>query len=77
MRLDLLRKNGIHLVKVEQVITAENASMRVAEDLEMETGSALLSIRRIGYVESGEIVDVVDGLYNPERFQYAMISSVD
>ena len=77
MRLDLLRANGIHLVKVEQVITAKNASMRIAEDLEMEFGSALLSIRRIGYVESGEIVDVVDGLYNPERFQYAMVSSVD
>jgi GntR family transcriptional regulator len=77
MRLDLLRENEIHLVKVEQVITAENASMRIAEDLEMESGSALLSIRRIGYVESGDIVDVVDGLYNPERFQYAMVSSVD
>lgn len=77
VRLDLLRENSIHLTKVEQVLSAENVSVPVAEELEMETGSALLSIRRIGYVESGDIVDVLDGLYNPKRFQYAMVSSVD
>ena len=77
VRLDLLRANGIHLTKVEQVLSAENVSVPVAEELEMEAGSALLSIRRIGYVQSGDIVDVLDGLYNPKRFQYAMVSSVD
>lgn len=77
MRLDLLRKNGIHLVKVEQVISAENATAPIAEELGVEAGSALLSIRRIGYIESGEVVDVLDGLYNPQRFQYTMVSSLD
>ena len=77
VRLDLLRENGIHLIKVEQVLSAENVSVPVAEELEMEAGSALLSIRRIGYVQSGDVVDVLDGLYNPKRFQYAMVSSVD
>jgi hypothetical protein len=34
-------------------------------------------VRRFGYAESGEIVDVLDGLYNPERYQYAMEMSID
>lgn len=76
-RLDLLRENGIHLTKVEQVLSAENASVPIAEELEVEAGSALLSIRRVGYDESGDVVDVLDGLYNPKRFQYAMVSSID
>lgn len=75
-RLELLRENDIHLVKVEQVISAESASARMARDLGVEVGSALLSIRRIGYVASGEAVDVLDGLYNPQRFQYAMVSGL-
>lgn len=76
-RLDLLRESGIHLTKVEQVLSAENASLPVAEEIDVEPGAALLSIRRLGYVESGAIVDVVDGFYNPKRFQYAMVSSVN
>jgi GntR family transcriptional regulator len=76
-RLDLLRDNGIHLTKVEQVLSAENASMPIAAELDIEPGTALLSIRRLGYIEDGAIVDVVDGFYNPKRFQYAMVSSID
>lgn len=75
-RLELLRENGIRLVKVEQVISAENASAQMARDLGIEEGAALLSIRRIGYVENGDVVDVLDGLYSPQRFQYAMVSSL-
>lgn len=76
-RLDLLRQNDIRLIKVEQVLSAENASIPIAEELEVEPGAALLSIRRLGYVRNGAVVDVVDGFYNPKRFQYAMVSSVD
>lgn len=76
-RLNLLLENNIKLTKVEQVLSAENASRSVAEKLDIEPGSALLSIRRLGYVESGAVVDVLDGLYNPKRFQYAMVSSLE
>jgi len=76
-RLHMLRENGIHLTKVKQVISAENASATIAEELGVEAGTALLSIRRIGYIDSGDVVDVFDGLYNPERFQYVMVSSYD
>ncbi len=76
-RLDLLRENGIQLTRVEQFLGAENAAIPVAEELEVEPGTALLSIRRLGSVADGRVVDVLDGLYNPARFQYSMLLSLD
>ena len=76
-RLDIIRDNGIKLTKIEQVLSAENASVRIAEDLDTEPGAALLSIRRKSSNEDGDVVDVIDGLYNPKRFQYAMVLSLD
>jgi GntR family transcriptional regulator len=76
-RLNLLRQNNINLVKMEQLLSATNASVRIAAELEVEPGAALLSVRRFGYTENGAIVDVLEGLYNPMRYQYAMIMSID
>jgi len=76
-RLDVIRDNGITLTKVEQVLSAKNASMQMARDLDTEPGAALLSIRRLSFNTEGVIVDVLDGLYNPSRFQYAMVLSID
>ena len=76
-RLDVIRDNGIKLEKIKQVLSAENASAQIAEDLETEPGAALLSIRRQSLNEEGVVVDVLDCLYNPKRFQYAMVLSVD
>ncbi len=76
-RLDILKENNIKLTKLEQVLSAENASVRIAEDLGAEPGAALLSIRRKSSNASGDVVDVLDGLYNPKRFQYAMVLSLD
>jgi len=76
-RLLLLRENNINLIKMEQLLSATNATGRIAAELEVEPGAALLSVRRFGYNEDGAIVDVVDGLYNPERYQYAMVMSID
>jgi GntR family transcriptional regulator len=76
-RLDLLRQNDIQLTRVEQFLSAENASVPVAEELEIEPGKALLSIRRLGAMDDGKIVDVIDALYNPDRYQYGMLLSLD
>lgn len=77
LRLDVIRENGIKLTKIEQVISAESASVKISADLDVEQGAALLSIRRESYNENGDIVDVLDCLYNPERYQYSMILSLD
>ena len=76
-RLDVLRENGIQLNKVEQVLAAESASGKVARELGVEPGTALLSIRRKTCNETGKVIDVLDCLYNPKRFQYAMELSLD
>jgi len=76
-RLNLLRENDINLVKVEQLLSAENASVRIAAELDVEPGAALLSVRRFGSTDSGAVVDVLEGLYDPKRYQYAMVMSID
>ena len=76
-RLDILRDNGIDPTRVEQVLSAENASIQIAAELDVEPGAALLSIRRQSYSADGKVADVLDGLYAPNRFQYAMVLSLD
>ena len=76
-RLQLLRENGINLTEMHQNLSAENAQPHIAKELEMVPGAALLVVRRLGRVEDGSIVDVLDGLYNPQRYQYAMVMSID
>ena len=76
-RLDVLRQNGIELTKVEQTLSAENASLSIAEELGVEPGAALLSILRHSYDDDGKVVDVLDCLYNPKRFTYKMVMSLD
>jgi GntR family transcriptional regulator len=76
-RLDVIRKNGIKLIKIKQVLSAEPASRRIAAELEVDPGAALLSIRRQSHNADGAVVDVLDCLYNPSRFQYAMVLSID
>lgn len=76
-RLDVIRKNGIKLAKIEQVLSAENASVQIASELDLEPDAALLSIRRLSSNEDGKVVDVLDGLYAPQRYQYTMVLSLD
>ena len=76
-RLDVLKDNGIELTKVEQTLSAENASLPIAEELGVDPGAALLSIVRHSYDTNGEVVDVLDCLYNPKRFTYKMVMSLD
>lgn len=76
-RVKLLRENDIKITEMKQVLSAETASGRIAAELGVEPGSALLSVRRLGHIDDGTVVDVLDGLYNPKRYQYAMVMSVD
>jgi GntR family transcriptional regulator len=76
-RLDVLRDCGFTLTKVDQVLSAENASVKIALELQVEPGEALLSVRRNSYNEHGKVVDVLECLYNPKRYQFAMVLGVD
>lgn len=76
-RLDVLRDCGFRLTKVDQVLSAEKASTKIAHELQVEPGEALLSVRRNSYNEDGIVVDVLECLYNPRRYQFAMVLGVD
>jgi len=76
-RLKLLRENGINLTEMHQNLSAENAEPNIAQALELMPGAALLAVRRLGRVADGTVVDILDGLYNPQRYQYAMVMSID
>jgi len=76
-RLEVLRENGIRLAKVEQTLSAENATAKVGAELGVEAGKALLSIKRRSSNAQQQLVDVLDCLYNPQLFQYAMVLSLD
>lgn len=76
-RLKVIRDNGIKLSKVEQVLSAESASIKIADELDIKPGTALLSIRRQSHDEKGTVVDVLDCFYNPTLFQYSMVLSFD
>ncbi len=76
-RLEIFRDNGLQVVKVNQFLSAENASPAVANELNVKPGTALLSVRRYASIEGGSVVDVLHCLYNPQRYTYAMELSLD
>jgi len=76
-RLDVLRDAGFRLAKVDQVLSAEPATPKIARELEVEVGEALLSVRRESYNDDGLLVDVLECLYNPKRYQFAMVLGVE
>lgn len=76
-RLNILRENGIHLTKVEQTLGARNASLKIALELGLNKGDALLSIMRNSYNSDDEIIDVIDCVYNPLLFNYTMVMTLD
>jgi GntR family transcriptional regulator len=76
-RLNIIRENGIQLTKVEQTLGARNASMRVAQELRLKKGDALLSIIRHSFNEEDKVIDIIDCLYNPLLFNYAMVMALE
>lgn len=71
-RFRLMKEHGINLSHVEQTLTAVAATAEVAEHLEVDVGAPLLSLTRRTYDTNDKLVDILFGLYNPDRFQYQM-----
>ena len=74
-RLSYFRQNGLEVTHVTQTLSATEANHETAQALDMQEGRALLSLVRRSYnrVDSEEqLIDYLEVLYNPERFQYAM-----
>ena len=74
-RLSYFRQNGLEVTHVTQTLSATEANHETAQALDMQEGRALLSLVRRSYnMIDGEehLIDYLEILYNPKRFQYSM-----
>ncbi|MES2482668.1 MAG: GntR family transcriptional regulator [Pseudomonadota bacterium] len=79
--LQLLEESGIELGRVVQTISARQADAQVAQELQVAVGTALLSVRRLVHDASERPVQLLHGLYRPDRYEYQMemsqVGSID
>ena len=76
-RLELLRKAGMKIASVEQTLSAEAASPTIAGALGIMPGKPMLKLIRRAFDKSGRQIDHLNGVYNPDRFQYQMTMSIE
>jgi GntR family transcriptional regulator len=68
----MLRPSGIHLRLASQTIGARSAQKREARLLNVPTGSALLTMRRVSYDDAGQPVEYGSHVYPAERYSFEM-----
>ena len=79
-RLTYFRENGLEITHVKQTIRAVAAPPEAAEALGVEPGSPLLSLTRRSYNQVNDeehLMDYLEVLYHPDRFQYRMDLTLD
>ncbi|AET92865.1 GntR family transcriptional regulator [Burkholderia sp. KK1] len=75
--LVLLEEAGVELGAATQTVSARLADAVVARHLDVAVGSALLSVTRLVRDVNERPVQLLQGLYRPDRYQYQMqLSSV-
>jgi len=70
--LELLERSGVGAAKAQQTISATLASPDVAEALDVEIGSALLSLTRVVLGADGQGIEYLSALYRPDRHAFRM-----
>ncbi|MDX1669173.1 MAG: GntR family transcriptional regulator [Limnobacter sp.] len=68
--LMLLEESGVKVAKAKQSINAKLADATVSYALGVPVGAPLLSIIRVAYDENGRPVQLLKGLYRPDRYDY-------
>jgi len=79
-RLAYFRENGLEITHVKQTLRAVGAHADAAEALGVEPGSPLLSLTRRSYNQVNDeehLMDYLQVLYHPDRFQYRMDLTLD
>lgn len=70
--LTLLEEHGVKAEHAQQAITARLADSEVASLLDTPVGAALLFVRRLVRNAKGQPVQLLHGLYRPDRYEYRM-----
>jgi len=70
--LQLIEESGIALGRARQTVSACQADAQVAAELQVAVGTALLQVRRLVYDVDERPVQLLHGLYRPDRYEYQM-----
>jgi len=70
--LRLLEEAGVSVAGADQTVSARLSDPATAPLLNLTLGSPLLSVRRVVYDEGGRPVQLLHGLYRPDRYHYRM-----
>ena len=70
--LELMQESGVELGRAVQTISARQADAQVAVELQVPVGSALLWVRRLVYDINDRPIQLLHGLYRPDRYEYQM-----
>jgi GntR family transcriptional regulator len=70
--LQLLEESGVELGRARQTVSARQADAQVAAELQVAVGTALLSVRRLVFDVNDRPVQLLIGLYRPDRYEYQM-----
>jgi GntR family transcriptional regulator len=70
--LQLLEEFGVKVAGAEQTVSAKLADPSIAALLGVEVGAPLLAVTRIVHDHAGRRVQLLRGLYRPDRYQYRM-----
>ncbi len=70
--IDLIRRAGITIARVQQAITCTLADHTSSRYLGVDIGNPLLKLRRVFFDENDKAVNYAEILYTPERFEYRM-----
>ncbi len=68
----LLENAGVELGRATQTISARQADATVAAELGVAIGTALLAVRRVVRDSQDRPVQLLEGLYRPDRYEYQM-----
>jgi GntR family transcriptional regulator len=70
--ISLLEKHGVTISRAEDRVTATLAKKDVARQLDVEVGAPLLQITRTLFDQSKHPIELLIGLYPPDRYQYSV-----
>jgi GntR family transcriptional regulator len=70
--LQLLQEAGVEAGRSVQTVSARQAYAKVAAELQVPVGAALLWVRRLVYDVQDRPMQLLHGLYRPDRYEYQM-----
>ncbi|GAB3769602.1 GntR family transcriptional regulator [Ramlibacter monticola] len=70
--LQLMQEAGLQPGRAAQTVSARQADAGVAAELQVPMGAALLWVRRLVYDTQDRPVQLLHGLYRPDRYEYRM-----